>query len=71
MMSDAEKQKPETGAFSREGLYTGETVKLTPEQEKARKRRSQWTALALFAFVILIFAITIAKLGPENLQAAS
>lgn len=36
---------------------------LTPEQLKARKRRGQWIALALFAFVILVFVITMSKLG--------
>ena len=35
----------------------------TPEQLKARKRRGQWIALALFAFVILVFVITMSKLG--------
>ncbi|MDZ4760580.1 MAG: hypothetical protein SGJ21_05870 [Alphaproteobacteria bacterium] len=54
-----------------EARDTGERVALSAEQAKARKRRSQWTALALFAFVILIFVITIARLGPENLGAAS
>ena len=36
---------------------------LTPEQLQARKRRGQWIALALFAFVILVFVITMSKLG--------
>lgn len=39
-----------------------ETVKLTPEQEKARKRRSVWIALALFAFMALVFVITLAQM---------
>lgn len=39
-----------------------ETVKLTPEQEAARKRRNLWIALALAGFMALVFIITIAKL---------
>lgn len=31
--------------------------------DRARKRRSVWMTLSLVAFVILVFAITIAKLG--------
>jgi hypothetical protein len=46
-----------------EALPTGERVTLTPEQAKARKRRGQWIALALFAFCILIFLITMTKMG--------
>jgi hypothetical protein len=51
-----------------EARDTGERVKLTPAQALARRRRNAWTALALFAFVIIVFAVTIANLGPENLQ---
>lgn len=73
MMADAIDPKgakpvpPADAGLGREGIPTGETVKLTPEQEKARKRRSVWTALALGAFVILIFVITVAKLGANVL----
>ena len=38
---------------------------LSPEAIAERKKRSMWTALILFGFVALIFAITITKLG-EN-----
>ena len=38
---------------------------LSEDALKARKRRSLMTALALVAFVVLVFFITIAKLG-EN-----
>jgi len=47
----------------REAVATGERVTLTPEQVFARKRRGQWIALALFAFVILVFVLTMTKLG--------
>ena len=40
-----------------------EPAKLSPEQLKARTRRGQWIALALFAFVILIFTLTMTKMG--------
>lgn len=46
-----------------EALLTGERVVLTPEQTTARKRRGQWIALALFAFVILLFVLTMTKIG--------
>lgn len=39
-----------------------DTVTLTPEQVRARKRRNMWIALAVGAFVLLVFFITIAKL---------
>ena len=52
----------------REALPTGERVTLTPEQVKARKRRGQWMALALFSFCILIFLITMTKIGASVLM---
>ncbi|MEZ6030514.1 MAG: hypothetical protein R3C46_12295 [Hyphomonadaceae bacterium] len=55
---------------AREAIPTGERVTLTPEQVTARKRRGQWIALALFAFVILVFVLTMAKVGggiPERM----
>jgi thiol:disulfide interchange protein len=39
-----------------------ETVRLTPEEERARKRRSLWIALALGAFMALVFFVTIARM---------
>jgi len=47
----------------REAVPTGEFVTLTPQEKQARKRRGQWLALALFAFVILVFVLTMAKVG--------
>jgi hypothetical protein len=52
---------------SREAVPTGEFVKVTPEQAKARKRRGQWIALALFAFVIVLFTLTMTKMGAQVL----
>jgi hypothetical protein len=51
-----------------EALPTGERVTLTPQQAKARKRRGQWIAIALFAFVILVFLITMTKMGASMLM---
>jgi len=39
-----------------------ETVKLTPEQEKARKRRNLVIALGIAAFMALVFVITLTRL---------
>ncbi len=48
---------------AREAIPTGERVTLTPEQVLARKRRGQWIALALVAFVIIVFVLTMSKVG--------
>ena len=39
-----------------------EPVILTPDELKARKRRNMWIALAIAAFVVLVFLITLTKL---------
>jgi len=39
-----------------------DTVILTPEEQRARRRRNWVIALSLIAFVLLVFLITIAKL---------
>ena len=61
--------KPGMASFlsARQAVPTGDTVTLTPAQEKARRRRSHWLALALFTFVILVFVITMTKLGANVL----
>jgi hypothetical protein len=45
-----------------------EYVRLTPEEQKRRRKRSLALALTLAAFCILLFAITLVKLGPGVLQ---
>jgi hypothetical protein len=40
-----------------------ETVRLTPEQARMRKRRNVALAVVLLAFIGLIFFITLAQLG--------
>lgn len=36
---------------------------MTPDELKARKRRNLWLALAIAGFMLLVFAITMAKIG--------
>ncbi|MGE0829733.1 MAG: hypothetical protein AB7O04_10325 [Hyphomonadaceae bacterium] len=43
-----------------------ETVKLTPQEERARKRRSLWIAAALAAFIVLVFLITLAQMQANS-----
>jgi len=39
-----------------------ETVALTPDQARARKRRNVWLAAAILGFAVLVFFITLAKM---------
>ena len=48
-----------------------ETVTLTPEELKARKRRNMWLALSLAAFILLVFAITVSKMQAYSLLGIS
>jgi hypothetical protein len=41
---------------------------LTPEEQNRRRKRSLAIALTLGALIILLYAVTIAKLGPQVLQ---
>jgi hypothetical protein len=61
-------EKRKSMLLHREALPTGERVTLTPEQAQARKRRGQWMAIALFAFCILVFLITMTKVGASMLM---
>ena len=38
------------------------SVIMTPEELVARKRRNLWIAVAIGAFIVLVFFITLAKL---------
>ena len=44
-----------------------ETVKPTEAQLKARRSRNIAIGVALFVFVVLVYAVTIVKLGPAAL----
>ena len=48
-----------------------ETVTLTPEELKARKRRNMWLALSLGAFILLVFVITVSKMQAYSLLGIS
>jgi hypothetical protein len=45
-----------------------ETVTLTPEQLAARNRRNLWIALAVGAFMALVFAITLTQMQAGLLE---
>lgn len=51
-----------------QGAASGEHVKLTPEQEKARGRRNLVIALSIGAFMLLVFLITLAQLRAGVLE---
>lgn len=42
-----------------------ETVELTDAQKRARRKRSVALAICLGLFVVVFYAVTIVKLGPE------
>jgi len=42
----------------------GKIPPLTPEQERARRRRNLAIAFAIVALCILFYVVTMAKLGP-------
>ncbi|NHK26561.1 hypothetical protein FF098_001410 [Parvularcula flava] len=50
---------------ARDARATGEHYRMTPEEEKSRKRRSIAIALGIVAFVVLIYLITMLRLA-EN-----
>ena len=45
-----------------------ETVQLTPEQTRARKRRNVMLALSIAAFMLLVFLITVSRIGGAILE---
>jgi hypothetical protein len=47
------------------------SVILTPDEVKARKRRNLWIALAISAFVVLVFLITMVKVEDGIVAGAS
>jgi hypothetical protein len=42
--------------------------RLTPEEQKRRRKRSLALALTLGGLVLLFYVVTIAKIGPQILQ---
>ncbi len=51
-----------------EGKPTGERIRLTVEQEAARKRRNLVIAGSLVGFIVLIFLVTVLRLS-QNIAA--
>ena len=47
------------------------SVIMTPEELQARKRRNLWIALAIAAFVVLVFLITMVKVEDGIVAGAS
>ena len=43
-------------------------MSLSADELKARKRRNMWLGLAIAAFIVLVFAITMAKTGAAILD---
>ncbi len=58
------------GFYNREGLPTGESYKLTEEEEAARKKRNFAIAGGLVAFMVLVFLITVLRLS-QNIANAT
>jgi hypothetical protein len=55
---------------AREGIPTGETVKLTAEQEAARKKRNVAIAIGLVSFMVIIMVVTMLRIS-QNIAASS
>jgi len=47
-----------------------EQIELTDKQKKARRARNAAIAFLLFALVVIFYAVTIFKFGPEVLNKA-
>ncbi|SDM22482.1 hypothetical protein [Maricaulis salignorans] len=56
---------------AREGLPTGEFVKLTPEQIAARQRRNIAIGLSLVVFCALVFVVTVIRIGQNFAEAGA
>jgi hypothetical protein len=74
-LTEAEREAKERadnfGFHHREGRPTGEHVTLTPEQEKARRKRNIYIALGLVGFMVAVFLITVVRLGQNIANGAA
>ena len=52
-------------------IQENKTVKLTPEQERARRRRSAAIGLGLAGMVLVFYAASVVKFGPALLSKAA
>jgi hypothetical protein len=46
------------------------SVIMTPDELRARKRRSLWIALAIGGFIVLVFAITLTQMTAYSVAGA-
>ena len=58
------------GFYNREGVPSGESYKLTPEEEAARKKRNIAIALSLVGFMVVVFLVTVVQLSNNISNAA-
>lgn len=47
------------------------SVIMTPEEQRARKRRNFWIAIAVGGFMALVFAITLTQMNAYSIAGAS
>ncbi|GEM_PF-2394845 len=60
----AQAAKPQDDFFAAgHGVPTGETQALTPEEEKARRRRNFALAFGIIAFLFLVYAISMLRMA--------
>ncbi len=71
--SDADKNAEDLSAppssdffAAREAQATGETYRLAPEEIKQRNKRSLAIALGIVLFMVLVFAITVLRIGAAS-----
>jgi hypothetical protein len=56
--------KPQNDFFTAgHGVPTGESIPLTPEEKKARKRRNFALAFGIVAFLFLVYAISMLRMA--------
>ena len=71
-MTDSNQEKPRTDFLgAREGIPTGETVKLTDEQQAARKKRNVAIAIGLVAFMAIIMIVTVLRISQNIASGAA
>ncbi|WP_417467114.1 protoheme IX farnesyltransferase [Maricaulis sp.] len=72
MTSQDDKPAEDTPFGGREGrVVPGETVVLTPEQIAARKRRNLAIGFSLLGFCVLVFVVTVIRIGQNLAQAGA
>ena len=70
IVTDIMDDRPDYASNEKRPVGVVGEVRLTEQQLRARRARSVAIALALGAFVVLIFLVTIVRLGPAALTGA-